>query len=218
LTVVLAEAQHEHERLALYEDRDRIARDLHDLVIQRLFATGMSLQGATRLGPLDPAVEVRISNAVDALDETIREIRQTIFALHEPKTGPSSGVRGRVLRETEQSAAVLGFQPSLRFVGPVDSAVSASLSEHLMAVLREALSNVMKHAGAQHVEVTVEVDSMMVMLTVIDDGIGIENDGVSGMSGIANLYSRAQDVDGTCSLERVNESGGTRLIWRAPLN
>jgi len=218
LTVVLAEAQHEHERLALYEDRDRIARDLHDLVIQRLFATGMSLQGAMRLGTLDPAVEARISHAVDALDETIREIRQTIFALHEPKTGPSSGVRGRVLRETELSASLLGFQPALRFIGPVDSAVSAGLSEHLMAVLREALSNVMKHAEAGHVEVTVEVDATIVMLTVTDDGVGIDIDGVTGMSGIANLYSRAQDVDGSCSLERVHESGGTRLVWRAPLN
>ena len=151
-------------------------------------------------------------------DETIREIRQTIFALHEPKTGPSSGVRGRVLRETELSAALLGFQPALRFIGPVDSAMSAGLSEHLMAVLREALSNVMKHAEAGHIEVKVEVDATSVVLTVTDDGVGIDIDGVTGISGISNLYSRAQDVDGSCSLERVDESGGTRLIWSAPLD
>jgi signal transduction histidine kinase len=218
LTLVLAEAQHEHERLALYEDRDRIARDLHDLVIQRLFATGMSLQGASRLGKLDPAVEERISNAVDALDETIRQIRQTIFALHEPTTGPSSGVRGRVLRETEQCAAALGFQPALRFIGPIDSAVSELLGEHMMAVLREGLSNVMKHAQARHIDVTVEVDTAIVRLTVVDDGIGVDIDGLSGKSGVANLYSRAEDLGGSCSLERVQESGGTRLMWCAPLD
>jgi signal transduction histidine kinase len=218
LTLVLAEAQHEHERLTLYEDRDRIARDLHDLVIQRLFATGMSLQGASRLGTLDPAVAERISNAVDALDETIREIRQTIFALHEPSSGPATGVRGRVLRETEQSAAALGFQPTLRFIGPIDSVVSDRLGEHMMAVLREGLSNVMKHAQAGHVEVTVQVDTSIVTLTVIDDGIGVDVEGLSGMSGVANLYSRAEDLGGSCALERVHEAGGTRLVWCAPLD
>lgn len=218
LSMVLAEAQHEHERLALYEDRDRIARDLHDLVIQRLFATGMSLQGASRLGKLDPVVEARISDAVDALDETIREIRQTIFALHEPTTGPSSGVRGRVLREMTQSASVLGFQPAVRFIGPVDSVVSDRLSEHMMAVLREALSNAMKHAQAGHIEVTVEVNTTIVVLTVTDDGVGVDEDGPTHMSGVANLYSRAQDLGGSCLLERVTDSGGTRLIWLVPLD
>jgi signal transduction histidine kinase len=217
LTMVLAEAQHEHERLALYEDRDRIARDLHDLVIQRLFATGMSLQGAPRLGKLDPAVEARISGAVDALDETIREIRQTIFALHEPTTGPASGVRGRVLREIEQSAGVLGFQPALRFIGPIDSVVSDQLSEHMLAVLREALSNAMKHAQAAHIEVTVEVDTTTVILTVTDDGIGIDVENLTGLSGVANLHSRADDLGGSCALERIHESGGTRLVWCAPI-
>jgi len=218
LTLVLAEAQQEHERLALYEDRDRIARDLHDLVIQRLFATGMSLQGASRLGKLDPAVDERISNAVDALDETIREIRQTIFALHEPTSGPATGVRGRVLRETEHCAVALGFQPALRFIGPIDSVVSERLGDHVMAVLREGLSNVMKHAQAGHIEVTVEVDTANVMLTVIDDGLGVDIEGMTGMSGIANLYSRAEDLGGSCTVERVHADGGTRLVWCAPLD
>ena len=218
VTLVLAESQREHERLAIYEDRDRIARDLHDLVIQRLFATGMSLQGALRLGDLNEGVEDRISRAVDELDETIREIRQTIFALHEPTSGPASGVRGRVLRESSQSGALLGFEPSVRFVGPVDSVVSDRVSEHLVAALREALSNAMKHAEANRVDVMVEVDQASVLLMVTDDGVGVSPGGLSRRSGVANLSARAQELGGSCVIERRSDSGGTRLVWRVPLD
>lgn len=218
VTLVLAEAQREHEKLALYEDRDRIARDLHDLVIQRLFATGMSLQGTSRVGAMDPAVEERISKAVDELDETIREIRQTIFALHEPSSGPASGVRGRVLREATQSAALLGFEPSVRFVGPVDSVVSNQLAEHLIAALREALSNAMKHAQAQRIDILVEVDRVSVTLLVTDNGIGIDREGPMRRSGVANLSARAQELGGSCQIQRVAMAGGTRLAWRVPLD
>lgn len=218
VTLVLAESQREHERLAIYEDRDRIARDLHDLVIQRLFATGMSLQGALRLGDVSEGVEDRISRAVDELDETIREIRQTIFALHEPTSGPASGVRGRVLRETAQSGALLGFDPSVRFVGPVDSLVSDRISEHLIAALREALSNAVKHAQANRIDVMVEVDPATVVLMVTDDGVGISPTGPSRRSGVANLSARAQELGGSCLMERAAEHGGTRLVWRVPLD
>ncbi|MFA7322740.1 MAG: GAF domain-containing protein [Candidatus Nanopelagicales bacterium] len=218
VTLALAEAQREHEKLALYEDRDRIARDLHDLVIQRLFATGMSLQGTSRVGAMDPAVEERISKAVDELDETIREIRQTIFALHEPSSGPASGVRGRVLREATQSAALLGFEPSVRFVGPVDSVVSNQLAEHLIAALREALSNAMKHAQAQRIDILVEVDRVSVTLLVTDNGIGIDREGPMRRSGVANLSARAQELGGSCQIQRVAMAGGTRLAWRVPLD
>lgn len=218
VTLVLAESQREHERLAIYEDRDRIARDLHDLVIQRLFATGMSLQGALRLGDLNEGVEDRISRAVDELDETIREIRQTIFALHEPTSGPATGVRGRVLRETSQSGALLGFEPSVRFVGPVDSLVSDRVSEHLVAALREALSNAVKHAQANRIDVMVEVDPATVMLMVTDDGVGVSPAGPSRRSGVANLSARAQELGGSCVIERRADSGGTRLVWRVPLD
>jgi len=218
VTLVLAESQREHERLAIYEDRDRIARDLHDLVIQRLFATGMSLQGALRLGELNEGVEDRISRAVDELDETIREIRQTIFALHEPTSGPANGVRGRVLRETSQSSALLGFDPSVRFVGPVDSLVSERVGEHLVAALREALSNAMKHAQAHRIDVMVEVDPATVVLMVIDDGIGVSPTGPSRRSGVVNLAARAQELGGSCSIERASENGGTRLVWRVPID
>lgn len=218
VTLVLAEAQREHERLAIYEDRDRIARDLHDLVIQRLFATGMSLQGALKLGEIDSGVEERISRAVDELDETIREIRQTIFALHEPTNGPASGVRGRVLRETAQSGALLGFEPAVRFVGPVDTLVSDRVSEHLVAALREALSNAVKHAAANRIDVMLEVDPVTVVLRVTDDGVGVSAQGPSRRSGVANLSARAQELGGSCFIERASDSGGTRLTWQVPLD
>jgi signal transduction histidine kinase len=218
VTLVLAEARREHERLAVYEDRDRIARDLHDLVIQRLFATGMMLQGTTRIDDVPAASAERVSRAVDELDETIKEIRQTIFALHEPVDGPTSSARGRVLRETSQSAALLGFEPAVRFTGPVDSMLAPEVTEHLVAALREALTNAAKHADARRVEVIVQIEAGDVVLVVTDDGVGIADDGVGRRSGVANIDSRALELGGTCRLERVSEDGGTRLTWRVPLD
>lgn len=218
LTLVLSEARREHERLAVYEDRDRIARDLHDLVIQRLFATGMMLQGTTRITDVPVAAAERVARAVDELDETIKEIRQTIFALHEPVGGPSSSARGRVLHETAQSAALLGFEPSVRFVGPVDTMLSTGTADQLVAALREALSNAAKHADARRVEVVVQVDGGTVMLMVSDDGMGIDVDGTGRRSGVANVAARAQDLGGSCRIERVSEAGGTRLTWSVPID
>lgn len=216
VTLILAEARHEQGRLAVYEDRDRIARDLHDLVIQRLFATGMQLQGAMRIPGLDEGVRDRMSRAVDEMDETIREIRQTIFELHEPSSGPSTGLRGRILRETAQAAALLGFEPSVRFGGVIDAMVADVTADHLIAALREALTNAARHAQAGRVEVVVEVIGSEVMLVVTDDGIGVPFDGSGRRSGVANLNARAMALGGSCSLERVSDSGGTRLIWRVP--
>ena len=218
VTLILAEARREHERLAVYEDRDRIARDLHDLVIQRLFATGMMLQGTTRIDDVPDAAADRVSRAVDELDETIKEIRQTIFALHEPVQGPTSSARGRVLRETSQSAALLGFEPAVRFVGPVDSMLSVEEADQLVAALREALTNAAKHAQARRVEVVVQIDRGQVVLLVTDDGVGIDDEGPGRRSGVANIAARAQDLGGSCRLERVSASGGTRLTWCVPLD
>lgn len=218
LSLVLADARRERERLAVYEDRDRIARDLHDLVIQRLFATGMMLQGISRIENVpDPAGE-RVSTAVDELDETIKEIRQTIFALHEPMSGPGSSARGRVLRETSQSAALLGFEPSVRFVGPVDSMLSTIVTDHVVAALREALTNAAKHAHAQRVDVMLQIDHGTVVLMVADDGVGISADGLGRRSGVANVAARAQSLGGECVVERIGDSGGTRLVWRVPID
>jgi len=218
VTLVLADARREHERLAVYEDRDRIARDLHDLVIQRLFATGMMLQGTTRIDDVPDAAAQRVSRAVDELDETIKEIRQTIFALHEPVDGPTSSARGRVLRETSQSASLLGFEPAVRFAGPVDSMLDVEITEHLVAALREALTNAARHAAARRVEVVVQIEGGDVVLLVTDDGVGISDDGPGRRSGVANIGSRAHDLGGSCRLERVSAEGGTRLIWRVPLD
>ncbi len=218
VTLVLARARREHERLAVYEDRDRIARDLHDLVIQRLFATGMMLQGTTRIPDVPDAAAGRVSRAVDELDETIKEIRQTIFALHEPVEGPTSSARGRVLRETSQAAALLGFEPAVRFAGPVDTMLTAEATDNLVAALREALTNAAKHADAKRVDVIVQIDSGDVILAVTDDGIGVDDLGGGRRSGVANIASRAQDLGGSCRLERVSADGGTRLTWRVPLN
>jgi signal transduction histidine kinase len=218
VTLVLAQARREHERLAVYEDRDRIARDLHDLVIQRLFATGMMLQGTTRIDDVPEAAAERVSRAVDELDETIKEIRQTIFALHEPVEGPTSSARGRVLRETSQSAALLGFEPAVRFAGPVDSMLTVEAADQLVAALREALTNAAKHANAKRVEVIVQIDSGNVVLVVTDDGVGIDDDGAGRRSGVANISGRAQDLGGSCRIERVSAEGGTRLTWRVPLD
>jgi signal transduction histidine kinase len=218
VTLVLAQARREHERLAVYEDRDRIARDLHDLVIQRLFATGMMLQGTTRIDDVPEAAAERVSRAVDELDETIKEIRQTIFALHEPVEGPTTSARGRVLRETSQSAALLGFEPAVRFAGPVDSMLTSEAADQLVAALREALTNAAKHADAKRVEVIVQIDSGNVVLVVTDDGVGIDADGAGRRSGVANISARAQDLGGSCVIERVSEAGGTRLTWCVPLD
>lgn len=216
VTLVLAEAQRGQQRLAVYQDRDRIARDLHDLVIQRLFATGMSLQGTTRLPGIPDEGLARITRAVDELDETIKEIRQTIFALHEPVEGPNSTLRGRVMRETAQSAASLGFEPAVRFVGPVDSGISDSTGEQLVAALREVLTNAAKHAEASQVDVVVALERDFVVLTATDDGIGLPEEGTARRSGMANIAARAAELGGDCRAERVSLEGGTRVVWRAP--
>lgn len=215
VTLVLAEARAQRERLAVYEDRDRIARDLHDLVIQRLFATGMLLQGVARIEGSPEGVADRVARAVDDLDATIKEIRQTIFALHEPVEGPTSGLRGRVLRETAQSASMLGFAPAVRFSGAVDAFVPDDVADHLLAALREALANAARHSGADRVEVQVAIDGERVVLTVTDDGVGIEPSG--RRSGLSNLVARAQQLGGDAETARVAAAGGTRVTWWAPI-
>jgi signal transduction histidine kinase len=215
VNIVLAEARRERERLSIYEDRDRIARDLHDLVIQRLFATGMQLQGAMRHADLPDDVRDRITRSVDDLDETIREIRQTIFALHDPGEALEDSLRARVLRESAQSVALLGFEPAVRFVGPVDSLSGPVINDHVIAVLREALTNSAKHALARRIDVIVEADAASLVLIVTDDGVGLTDSG--RRSGLANIAARAGELGGECTWEVVSEEGGTRLRWRVPI-
>nr|MYU47870.1 histidine kinase [Streptomyces sp. SID7803] len=156
LALMMADAQRDRERLAVYEDRDRIARDLHDLVIQRLFATGMMLESAQRRSDV-PEVQSGVGRAVDELDVTIQEIRTAIFALQQEPAEAPSGLRTRVLREINMAAVPLGFKPSHRFVGgAVDSLVGELTGKNLIAALREALSNAFRHAGAARIEVVVD--------------------------------------------------------------
>src|SRR4249920_561852 len=150
IALELAERRHDSARLAVLQDRDRIARDLHDLVIQRLYATGMSLQGALPLITRPDAAD-RISSAVDALDETIQEIRSAIFSLQSHGDVKRVGLRAKILDVVEEMTAPLGFAPSLRLVGPLDEEVPAEVGEHLLSALREALSNAARHAGASGV-------------------------------------------------------------------
>jgi signal transduction histidine kinase len=208
----LAEHRRDVQRLALLEDRDRIARDLHDLVIQRLFATGMSLQGATALMPNAEAVH-RVEQAVDALDETIRDIRSAIFSLQSRGEAEQPGVRARILAVADEMTDALGFAPTLRMAGPIDTLVPDQLADQMLAALREALANAAKHAQASRVDVTVETGNDLV-LTVRDNGVGLTK--TTRRSGLANLAERAGDLGGTVRTV-TREGGGTELEWRVPL-
>jgi signal transduction histidine kinase len=209
----LAEHRRDSQRLALFEDRDRIARDLHDLVIQRLFATGMSLQGATAL-MRDPDGARRVQQAVDALDETIKDIRTAIFALQSRGGDESAGLRGRILAVVEEMTPSLGFTPTLRMAGPIDSQVPDHIADQALAALREALANVAKHAQASRADIAVEAGTNLV-LTVRDNGVGLTK--TTRRSGLANLAERASELGG--ALHAVTaEGGGTELEWRVPLS
>jgi signal transduction histidine kinase len=209
----LAEARHDAERVTLYEDRDRIARDLHDLVIQRLFASGMQLESSTRLMENAQAVE-RVRAVVDELDLTIREIRSAIYALQPTSHGGAPGLRTRVLEVTRSAQEVLGFVPSVMFSGPVDSGVPSPIADQVVAVLNEALSNTARHAQATRLEVSLAVGDSDLTLTVRDNGIGIPLTG--RRSGLSNLAERAAALGGEFSA-LPGAAGGTELTWQAPL-
>lgn len=208
----LAERRRDAERLSVFEDRDRIARDLHDVVIQRLFATGMQLESAGRF-LTDPEVARRVRRAVDDLDATIREIRSSIYALQEVSTGHAAPtLRSRILEVIDAGAGQLGFAPSVQMSGLVDTGVSSEVAEHLIAVLREALSNAARHARASRVTASVAVDEQ-VSLEVVDNGVGL--DGAARHSGLANLAARARQVGGQFEVAP-GPTGGTVLKWCAP--
>jgi signal transduction histidine kinase len=210
--IELAEHRRDAQRLALFEDRDRIARDLHDLVIQRLFATGMSLQGTTALMS-DPDVVHRVDQAVDALDETIRDIRAAIFSLQARGETSQPGLRARILTIMEEMTGPLGYPPGLRMAGPMDARVPGPIADQMLAALREALANVAKHAKASQVDVTVEAGTDLV-LRVRDNGVGLPK--TQRRSGLANLAERASELGGTLRADPA-EGGGTELEWRVPL-
>jgi signal transduction histidine kinase len=196
---------------ALTEDRDRIARDLHDSVIQRLFAIGLSLQGTARLVERPEAV-MRIGEAIEKLDETIRQLRKAIFDIE--LTINKEGLHPKVLDLVHELRPVLGLLPQVSFSGPVDTMVSDALTEEVLAVLREALTNVGKHARASQVVITVAAGEEL-RLVVADDGDGIGDGNAAGL-GLKNLRQRAERLGGNIELGTSRE-GGTRLTWHVPL-
>lgn len=210
VALALAESRRDNERLTLLEDRDRIAKDLHDTVIQRLFATAMTLMSATKIIE-KPDVAVRVRRAVDDLDDTIRQIRSTIFAL---QTMPDEeGLRRRAHTILDAAGESLGFAPSVRLDGLLDTAVTDETGEQVLAVLNEALSNAARHARATKVSVTIDVRDDLI-LRVEDNGVGIPAEG--RRSGLRNMAERAEALGGTFET-RSGEEGGTVLLWRVPL-
>jgi signal transduction histidine kinase len=199
--------------VVVLEDRERIARDLHDTVIQRLFATGLSLQGTANLIK-DPQVARRLELAVEDLDITVRQIRTAIFGLEASRAG-RSGARDRILSVIAEVARVLGFEPRVLFDGPIDSVVADDVATELVATLREALSNVARHAGASEARVVVTAANDL-LLRVSDDGGGLQPDTPTGGRGLANMRARAENLGGTVAIGP-GPHGGTVVEWRVPL-
>jgi len=203
--------------LALIEDRERIAMDLHDTVIQQLFATGMSLQATARLAG-DQALQSRIQHAVDDLDVTIRQIRSSIFALGTSSRSPAANVRDRALRVVAEFRDALGFEPRMGFDGPVDAQVPPALAEELLVSLREIVSNVARHAHARSAVIDVSVDGGQLRLRVVDDGVGPGGGSATGRRGhgLPNLEKRAGRLGGSFTMVP-GPAGGTVVEWCVPL-
>ena len=203
--------------LALDEDRQRIARDLHDLVIQRLFATGLSLQGVLSSMARDPdTAHTRVEAAIDDLDETVRTIRTTIFALEgSRRAGPS--LRDQLVDASESAVAALGFRPRVTFEGPVDTLASEAVTDDAVATLREALTNVARHARATEVSVRVCAIRGALQLEVADDGVGPTSRDVGQEGhGLRNIADRARRHGGSSALEARTPHGSV-LRWSVPL-
>ena len=207
-----ARLSEDRERMELVKERERIGRDLHDSVIQRLFATGMNLQGAaSRVS--DDDVARRLQRAVDEIDETIREIRTTIFALGQRPD--DQGLRVELLSLVESAAAQGHWRPRMAFDGPIDAAVPEQLARELLSCTREALSNAVRHSQANRVDVRVSVEHGILRLTVDDDGCGIDPE-ETRRSGLRNMERRAEALDGTFEL-RSEAGAGTHLVWQVPV-
>jgi signal transduction histidine kinase len=195
---------------AVYEDRDRMARDLHDHVIQRLFGVGLHLQGLVARAPTD--VSDALQRQVSDVDEIIQEIRSTIYALGIDVS--SRGVRDDVIALVQELRDLVGFELHVSFDGVVDTAVSERVAEHLMAVIREAVTNIERHANATEATMVLTANDGYCQLQVTDDGRGINGKGKEGL-GLNNLRRRAEKLDGNFEVSSL-PGGGTHLIWRVP--
>jgi signal transduction histidine kinase len=201
------------QRVAIYEDRDRLARDLHDTVIQRLFGVGLTLQSMASRAPGE-MVEV-LTYAVAEIDRVIEGIRSTIYQLG--MNGEDRGTRDRVVSLLRQLRSAVGFDVEVSFDGPVDTAISEVVAEHLMATLGESVTNIGRHAQATRATVTVRVAEGLCTLTVRDNGVGInESRRRTGGLGLTNLARRAEKLDGAFHVEN-DEGGGAIVTWQVPL-
>ena len=215
IALELADRRSDAERLSLFEDRDRIARDLHDLVIQRLYATGMSLEGTVPM-ITRPETAARVKRAVDAMDETIKDIRLTIFALQSRGQDSQPNLREAIVAVVEEMTPLAGFAPSLRLGAKLNDRVRTESAEDMLTALREALSNAARHAQAGRIDVSVDVDAEgFLIMRVADNGVGIAPDG--RRSGLRNLRLRAEKLGGELRLGPAGADGaGTELVWRVP--
>lgn len=207
----LADARRDQQKVLLLEDRARIARDLHDHVIQQLFAAGMTIEGTvSHLG--DTPQAAALSRVVDSLDEAIKQIRVSIFQLRPT----AEGLRSAVLEVVDEVRSSLGFDPRISFAGPVDTVSGTDLASDVTAVVREVLTNVAKHAGARRVDARLEVTGDRLTVRVEDDGMGIGS--ATRRSGLGNLRSRAEGRGGDLTLETKDDGTGTVVTWSIPLH
>ena len=211
LALELARVHRLREELLVFTDRDRIARDLHDLVIQRLFAAGLSVQSLTRFTKDELATE-RIRNITGELDEAIRSLRDTIYSL-KTSSGDTELLSGRIRRVTRSSAKSMPFTPRLTLSGPVD-AVNPDKADNVVAVVSEGLSNAIRHSGADSISVSVGVVKGRVTVVITDNGAGFAEPG--NRRGLANLEDRARMLDGECVITSAPDAG-TSLEWSVPL-
>jgi two-component system, NarL family, sensor histidine kinase DevS len=212
LALEMSDARAGQHQLAMLEDRARIARELHDHVVQKLFGAGLTIQGTATM-VADPQVRGRLASTIATLDDTIRSIRTSIFELQDPDPAPAP-VRPRVSAVLAELVPVLGFTPHLQFEGPVDAVADEALATELEAVLRESLTNVAKHSRASHASVVLSSNGELLCLTIADDGVGL---GASRRrSGLSNLRERAERLGGYLELER-SAGGGLLVRWTIPL-
>ncbi|ADP82582.1 sensor histidine kinase [Pseudofrankia inefficax] len=213
IALQLAESRSARSRLTMLEDRDRIARDLHDHVMQRLYAVALGLQGLAE-GESQPNRARRLATYVDDLDATIREIRQTVFELRGRSAAGGTGLRIALRGVVDEMTDAFGFAPRLLADGPLDSAVDAEVADHLLAVVRESLSNAARHARCRTASVTVTVADGQVCAEIVDDGVGVGEPVRS--SGLANMRSRADELRGSFQIGPGPDGAGTLVRWTAP--
>ena len=207
-----SEARMTKRRMALLEDRSRIARDLHDHVIQRLFATGLNLQAVA--AGADDTMANKIMDQIREIDGAITQIRQSIFAIRRDADSTSAGLRARILEIVDHSGEQLPNKPRVTFLGPVDLMADASLTDDIAAVVTEGLANAVRHAQAQHVDITVSAVAGRVTIEVVDDGVGPGD--MPRLSGLGNLRARAEARAGSFEMLQT-AGGGTRVTWSVPV-